>query len=619
MKKLGENLIFLISLPRSGSTLLQHILSSHSAVAATAEPWILFPSACALHPQALTADYNGNIGQIALREFLSQLGDGEEQYYAGVRKMALYLYNAFMVEYNKKRFLDKTSRYYLILPELFRIFPRAHYIFLLRNPIAVFASFLESMVFGDWSRLGEPGIRNDLLDGYKLVREGIRYFGDDAIVLKYEDLVANPETSVRQLCKQIGMSYEPDMVHYGKDGILPGRLIDPKSIHMHDRPVQDYVDAWKSKLTAAHERYFARSFLSHLGPELLEDLGYSYRDLMTFLCDSFQSWKPFVSWDVVMTEPRRRSWFENVTIRLTCTCEREGIPAVIKLFGRALFRLTFGAMDRAFKAAWIKVRGLPPMYRFRQCMWKMRSRLKLDLQSGGEHVSSEYRLVSKAELSTEHLAGWRSTLVAEQQGSVYQGLLKRMYDGEVRQDFKVAALALRLSGLVSPTILEIGCGNGHYSEVLSHLARQSIDYTGVDYSQAMIESARRNYPDRKFMIGDATALPFSDRSFDLAWSGTVLMHIVEYQKAIEETCRVARRFCIFHSTPLLGGRETTFLCKKAYGMPVSEVIINQAEFERLLREHGLTIRHILESLPYCAGNVVDGVVNTLTYVCEKRR
>ena len=35
--------IFIISLPRSGSTLLQRILTSHESVASASEPWLLLP------------------------------------------------------------------------------------------------------------------------------------------------------------------------------------------------------------------------------------------------------------------------------------------------------------------------------------------------------------------------------------------------------------------------------------------------------------------------------------------------------------------------------------------------------------------------------------------------
>jgi ubiquinone/menaquinone biosynthesis C-methylase UbiE len=132
----------------------------------------------------------------------------------------------------------------------------------------------------------------------------------------------------------------------------------------------------------------------------------------------------------------------------------------------------------------------------------------------------------------------------------------------------------------------------------------------------MIESARDHYPGHDFIHGDATHLPVTDSAYDVVWSGTVLMHLADYGKSIAESCRVARRFCIFHSTPVLADGLTTFLSKKAYGMPVVEVIINQAEFENLVRAQGFVIRHMLESLSYKV-DIVKGTVHTLTYVCER--
>jgi SAM-dependent methyltransferase len=599
---LGTELIFIISLPRSGSTLLQHILAGHSQVAATAEPWVLFPAACALKSGALTADYNASIGRIALSEFLAQLQGGEERYYAAVRRMALHLYNAYMSESGKERFLDKTSRYYQVLPELFRIFPEASYVFLIRNPLATLASFLEYMVFGNWQRLGEPGIRNDLCDGYGLMRQGIRYFGDDAIVVRYEELVERPEAVVAQLCRSLELEFEPEMLNYGERvGVLPGKLVDPRSIHRHQAAVKDYAHAWRSKFTTRQERYLAQAFLAHLGPELVNSLGYSYESMAAVVSGKGRAWAPLLPWSALMVPPGQRSTMQRWRLALARIFQKEDIRPVIKHVGK-------------------RVANLPAMAPVRRLVWRAGERPALCRSSSlAQPVSSEYRIVD----DTQHfppsvLHGWQSPSVPERQMAAYCPLLKAMYDGKPRRDFAVAAQALRLMNLSMPTLLEIGCGNGYYYEVLTHLGGASIEYVGSDYSPAMVESARQRYPNLRFAIGDAIELPFADGCFDVAWSGTVLMHIVNYGKAIEETCRIARRFCVFHSTPVLADAPTTFLSKNAYGTRVPEVIINQAEFEHLLHEQGFAIRHILESLPYNAGNVVGGSVHTLTYVCEKR-
>lgn len=617
---LGGNLIFLISLPRSGSTLLQHILASHSKVAATAEPWVLFPAACALRPGALTADYNANIGRIALSEFLAQLDGAEEEYYAAVRKMALSLYNAYLARHGKERFLDKTSRYYLVLPELFRIFPKAKYVFLLRNPLAVLASFLGYMVFGDWKRLGEPGIRNDLLDGYRLIRQGIRHFGDDAIVVKYEDLVEDPETVVTGLCERLGLEFEPEMLNYGERiGVLPGKLVDPKSIQTHQAPVKDYANAWRSKFTARQEKHFAQAFLAHLGSELVNSLCYSYEELASVVSREDRGWAPIVPWKALVRPPEQRSRLQRWELDVVYVWQKEGMIPAIRHIGKRIVNLAFGPLRMGWWITWKRARNLPIMVPVRRLVRSTcERRASRKDSSSAQPVSSDYRGVGgPTEMSPVTLQGWQSPSVAERQLAAYVPLLKAMHEGIPRQDFAVAAQAMRLTNLSRPTLLEVGCGNGYYYEVLSHLAGCAIEYVGVDYSPAMIESARGRYPDLKFTVGDATQLPFADNSFDIVWSGTVLMHLVDYRKAIERTRRVARRFCIFHSTPVLADGATTFLTKKAYGAQVAEVIISQAEFENLLHEQGLIIRHILESLPYNVDSVVGGAVHTLTYVCEK--
>ncbi|MGB9458769.1 MAG: sulfotransferase [Bryobacteraceae bacterium] len=183
----GENLIFVISQPRAGSTMLQKVLSAHPEIHTVSEPWIALHPLFALRMAGIAADYNSDLARTAIREFLGRLPEGEEAYWEGVRRMLTHLYGRALREAGKRIFLDKTPRYYFVIPELRRVFPRARFLFLLRNPLAVLASILDTWVRTD-SALDLRNYRHDLMAAPALLLAGIRSFGPKAMVPRYEEL-----------------------------------------------------------------------------------------------------------------------------------------------------------------------------------------------------------------------------------------------------------------------------------------------------------------------------------------------------------------------------------------------------------------------------------------------
>jgi len=88
-------------------------------------------------------------------------------------------------------------------------------------------------------------------------------------------------------------------------------------------------------------------------------------------------------------------------------------------------------------------------------------------------------------------------------------------------------------------ILDLGCGNGRLSEIFSG---KNIDYTGVDFSERLVEIAKSKYGDF-FRVADILNLPFSNQNFDSVWSIAVLHHIpsIELRKRVlSEIKRVLR-------------------------------------------------------------------------------
>jgi SAM-dependent methyltransferase len=90
-------------------------------------------------------------------------------------------------------------------------------------------------------------------------------------------------------------------------------------------------------------------------------------------------------------------------------------------------------------------------------------------------------------------------------------------------------------------VLDVGCGTGNLAFSIARRAKvKSIK--GIDFSEAYVENAKNlnHSPQITFEVGDATALPYADSSFDRVLSMLVLFFIPDAKKAVFEMIRVAR-------------------------------------------------------------------------------
>ncbi|GAA2636472.1 class I SAM-dependent methyltransferase [Streptomyces spororaveus] len=87
--------------------------------------------------------------------------------------------------------------------------------------------------------------------------------------------------------------------------------------------------------------------------------------------------------------------------------------------------------------------------------------------------------------------------------------------------------------------LDVGCGTGAVTRAVLDLARPAA-VVGVDPSRGYVDYARRHIVDRRarFVLADATRLPFPDATASVAVSGLVLNFVPDPARAAAELARV---------------------------------------------------------------------------------
>jgi ubiquinone/menaquinone biosynthesis C-methylase UbiE len=100
-------------------------------------------------------------------------------------------------------------------------------------------------------------------------------------------------------------------------------------------------------------------------------------------------------------------------------------------------------------------------------------------------------------------------------------------------------LADLLSGFKgADSLLDVGCGTGHFVDLWQS---SGLAVIGLDLSREMLQFAHRHHPRVPAVLGDATALPFRDASFDVVALITVLEFLPSPEAALREAARVAQK------------------------------------------------------------------------------
>lgn len=96
------------------------------------------------------------------------------------------------------------------------------------------------------------------------------------------------------------------------------------------------------------------------------------------------------------------------------------------------------------------------------------------------------------------------------------------------------------------SVLDVGCGVGHWGQRLMPLMSPEATLTGVDAEPAWIDkaterAARKGLDGRAaYAVADARALPYEDGRFDLVTCQTLLMHVHEPEAVVHEMARVLK-------------------------------------------------------------------------------
>jgi hypothetical protein len=311
--------IFLFSISRSGSTLVQRIIGAHEGVATASEPWLVLPHAYTLRKRGVDAEYVHPLLVTAIEDFCEGLPEGRDDYLVELRELVLRLYRKAAGD-DASYFLDKTPPYCLVAEEIMRLFPEGKFIFLWRNPLSVVASMIET--WGPWY---PTFMSSDLFIGLPRLVAAYEANRERVHAARFEDLVGGDEDRWAKLMDHLGIEFEPEALAGFAKIELNGRMGDPTGRKQYSTLSAEPEQKWKGTLANPLRRDWCRRYLRFLGTERLATMGYDLDRLVGELTSQPIGLDSFIPdlWAVakdVAKEP----------IRVRTRSRRVGTPNVIR-------------------------------------------------------------------------------------------------------------------------------------------------------------------------------------------------------------------------------------------------------------------------------------------------
>ncbi|MFC2029468.1 sulfotransferase [Chloroflexota bacterium] len=276
MSSLPEVPFFVLGSPRSGTTLLRFILSSHPRLYVTRETGFI---------PHLGVAADARLSQESVQDLLRTIGrlnrwwgevDDLDRFYQGLPESTLDhvldgLYRTKLVGQGAARWGDKTPGYALYVSRLNDIFPTAQFIHVIRDGRDAALSAQAKWGTNTW-----------YMDNYYLLASWVRHVTSAQqsgssldpnryLEVRYESLTAEPEPEIERICGFLGETFHPAMMNHTK---LAARTIAPGGHVEVLEPISTAsVQRWKTEMSAFEQkmadRIAGRTLLA-LGYELAE-------------------------------------------------------------------------------------------------------------------------------------------------------------------------------------------------------------------------------------------------------------------------------------------------------------------------------------------------------------
>lgn len=261
--------IFVVGCHRSGTTLVRFVLDTHPSIACPPESkFVSGLQEFASYPQ--------------MRQSLHSMGVTVDELHAQLGRMTDSIMSGYAARRKKRRWADKTPNYYRLLPFLYDIFDgKVLFLFVARHPFDTVSSLIEFVDRGAGASADPEFARIVSQHGvgpYAWARYWAEVYGavdvfraqhpDQCHLIRYEDLVQQPEPTLEGTFGFLGEEFDP-------------KLVSRIFLSHHDHGLEDYKIRFTARI---HDRSIgtwqswppamAQSLWREVGA-LAEPLGYA--------------------------------------------------------------------------------------------------------------------------------------------------------------------------------------------------------------------------------------------------------------------------------------------------------------------------------------------------------